>query len=194
MCLIATINIFKYRIERRWNMAAEQNEKSQKKKPFLIIFTCILMIALGLSAGIFISNYLNKSHDRTYDNNAEDIKEKNDDFSTSEEVADNIAIPCWDTLIMVADSKEQEVNFYNPEKNKNCDFQLTLSLEDGTKLWKSQLIQNGKAIYNITLNQPLEAGTYKAVMKYDCFSRNGSQLNGSSLNFNLIVKDGTTNE
>lgn len=175
-------------------MVAEQNEKPQKKKPFLIIFTCILMIVLGLTAGIFISNHLNKSHDRTYDNNAEDIKEKNDDFSTSEEVADNIAIPCWDTLIMAADSKKQEVNFYNPEKNKNCDFQLTLSLEDGTALWKSQLIQNGKAVYNITLNQPLEAGTYKATMKYDCFSRNGSQLNGSNLNFNLIVKDGTTNE
>lgn len=151
------------------------------------------MIALGLAAGIFISNLLNKSPDRTYDNNAEDIKEQSDDSSTSEEVADNIAIPCWDTLIMVADSKEQEVNFYNPEKNKNCDFQLTLSLEDGTELWKSQLIQNGKAIYNITLNQTLEAGTYRAVMKYDCFSRNGSQLNGSSLKFNIIMED-TTNE
>lgn len=174
-------------------MAAEQNETPQKKKPFLIIFICIIMIALGLTAGIFISNLLNKSPDRTYDNNAEDIKEKSDDSSTSEEVADNIAIPCWDTLIMVADSKEQEVNFYNPEKNKNCDFQLTLSLEDGTELWKSQLIQNGKAIYNITLNQTLEAGTYRAVMKYDCFSRNGSQLNGSSLKFNIIMED-TTNE
>lgn len=55
---------------------AEQNEKPQKKKPFLIIFICIIMIALGLVAGIFISNLLNKSPDRTYDNNAEDIKEK----------------------------------------------------------------------------------------------------------------------
>lgn len=167
---------------------AEQNEK-QKKKPFLIIFICILMIALGLAAGIFISNHLNKSHDRTYDNNAEDIKKKNDDSSTSEEVADNIAIPCWDTLVMTADSTEQEVNFYNPEKNKNCDFQLTLTLENGTELWKSQLIPNGKAIYNITLNHTLKTGTYKAVMKYDCFSRKGTPLNGSILNFNLIVEN-----
>lgn len=83
-------------------MAAEQNDKTQKKKPFLIIFICIIMIALGLIAGIFISNLLNKSPDLTYDNNAEDIKEKSDDSSTSEEVADNIAIPCWDTLIMVS--------------------------------------------------------------------------------------------
>lgn len=143
----------------------KQNEK-KKKKPFLIIFICILMIALGLAAGIFISNHLNKSHDRTYDNNAEDIKKKNDDSSTSEEVADNIAIPCWDTLVMTADSTEQEVNFYNPEKNKNCDFQLTLTLENGTELWKSQLIPNGKAIYNITLNQPLKAGTFKGTLNF----------------------------
>lgn len=106
-------------------MAAEQNEKSQKKKPFLIIFICIIMIALGLAAGIFISNFLNKSPDRTYDNNAEDIKEKNDDSSPSEEVSDNISIPCWDTLVMTADSTEQEVNFYNPEKNKNYDFKVS---------------------------------------------------------------------
>ena len=55
--------------------------------------------------------------------------------------------------------------------------------------WNMAAEQNEKAIYNITLNQPLEAGTYKAVMKYNCFSRNGSQLNGSNLNFNLIVED-----
>ena len=60
-------------------MAAEQNEKSQKKKPFLIILICIIMIALGLAAGIFISNLLNKSPDRTYDNNAEGIKVNSDD-------------------------------------------------------------------------------------------------------------------
>ena len=90
---------------------------------------------------------------------------------------------------MTADSTEQEVNFYNPEKNENCDFQLTLTLENGTEIWKSQLIPNGKAIYNITLYQTLIAGSYMSVMKYDCFSKNGSQLNGSNLNFNLIVED-----
>ena len=109
--------------------------------------------------------------------------------SDSETFTDNIAIPCWDVLEMVANQTEQEVCFYNPEKNNGCDFQLTLQLENGTELWKSQLIPNGKAIYHIDLNQALEAGTYKAVLVYDCFTKEGNPLNGSTLNFNLIVKE-----
>lgn len=148
------------------------------------------MVVAGTIIGILISNQFNHMNERNYDGDAQDIRHDESDYG-SEEILKNISIPCWDTLIMEADSAEQEVNFYNPEKNKNCDFQLTLSLEDGTELWKSQLIQNGKAIYNIILNQPLEAGTYKAMMKYDCFSRKGVPLNGSILNFNLIVEKST---
>ena len=163
------------------------------KKRITVLLLCIVMVVAGTIIGILISNQFNHMNERNYDGDAQDIRHDESDYG-SEEILKNISIPCWDTLVMAADSTEQEVNFYNPEKNKNCDFQLTLSLENGTELWKSQLIQNGKAIYNITLNQTLEAGTYRAVMKYDCFSRNGSQLNGSNLNFNLIVKDGTTND
>jgi hypothetical protein len=150
------------------------------------------MIISGLAAGIFISNHLNEGTEHTYDNNAEDIRENED--SDSEEIIDSIAIPCWDTMSLVADQLEQEVSFENPEKNKGCDFQLTLLLDDGTELWKSQLIPNGKAIYNITLNQTLQAGTYKATMIYDCFTNNGEKLNGSSLDFNLIIKENIENE
>lgn len=174
-------------------MAADNNENKTKSKKqiILVIILCILMIVAGLVAGVMISNYFNRTPDRQYDNNAEDIRQ---DESEAEEIIDSIAIPCWDTLTMIADQTEQEVEFLNPEKNKGCDFQLTLLLDDGTELWKSQLISNGKAVYHITLNQPLQAGTYRATMVYDCYTTDGTKLNGSTLAFNLIAKEGLENE
>lgn len=176
-------------------MAADNNEgrTKSKKRILLVILLCILMIVAGLVAGVMISNYFNQIPDRQYDNNAENIRQ-DESGSETEEIIDSIAIPCWDTLIMIADQTEQEVKFLNPEKNKNCDFQLTLLLDDGTELWKSQLIPNGKAVYHITLNQPLQAGTYRATMVYDCYTTDGTKLNGSTLDFNLIAKEGSENE
>ncbi|HIT91086.1 MAG TPA: tRNA (uracil-5-)-methyltransferase [Candidatus Merdenecus merdavium] len=170
---------------------SNQNKKSGKNFIVIILISLVMIIA-GVAVGFFISNQMNKGNpDKEYDSNVQDIRQDNDTTSSSEEYAENISIPCWDTMIMEADQTEQEVNFYNPEKNKGCDFQLTLALDDGTELWKSQLIPNGKAIYNITLNQALQAGTYKAKIKYDCFTTDGKSLNGSVMNFNLIMEEKT---
>ena len=156
-----------------------QNKKSGKNI-LVIVLISLVMITAGAAIGFFISNQMNKGNpDREYDSNAQDIRQDDDTDSSSEEYAENLAIPCWDTMVMVANQSEQEVNFYNPEKNKGCDFQLTLALEDGTELWKSQLIPNGKAIYEIELNQTLEAGTYKAKITYDCFTSDGKLINGN---------------
>lgn len=167
-----------------------QNKKSGKNI-LIIVLISLVMITAGAAVGFLVSNQMNKGNpNREYDSNAQDIKQDDTD-SSSEEYAENLAIPCWDTMVMVANQTEQEVNFYNPEKNKGCDFQLTLTLDAGTELWKSHLIPNGKAVYEIELNQTLEAGTYKAKIKYDCFTSDGKSLNGSVMNFNLIMEEKT---
>ena len=84
---------------------------------------------------------------------------------------------------------EQAVNLYNPEQN-TCYFKMTILLSDGTKLWESELVEPGKAIYEITLNEPLEAGEYEdCTLKYECFELNDEQtpLNGSEIKFSLNV-------
>lgn len=100
-------------------MAADNNEEKTKSKKqiILVIILCILMIVAGLVTGVIISNYFNRTPDRQYDNNAEDIRQ-DESGSETEEIIDSIAIPCWDTLIMIADQTEQEVEFLNPKKIK----------------------------------------------------------------------------
>lgn len=145
------------------------------------------MIILGMTAGIFITNYHNHTK-LNYDENISDIQ-----TTTEEEIySDNIVIPCFDNMVLTANQVSQRVNFYNPEQNNGIDFQITLRLNDGTELWSSGLIPNGKAIYNITLNRPLEVGNYDAELVYQCYTKTKNKLNGSIVTFNLIANKGIT--
>lgn len=140
-----------------------------------------------MAAGIFITNYHNHTS-LDYDKNISDIQN-----TTEEEIySDNIVIPCFDTMVLTANQVSQKVNLYNPEQNNGIDFQITLRLSDGTELWASGLIPNGKAIYNITLNRPLEIGNYDAELVYQCYTKNKSRLNGSIVTFNLTVNKEST--
>ncbi len=138
-----------------------------------------------MATGIFITHYHNHTH-LDYDENISDIQ-----TTTEKEIySDNIVIPCFDTMVLTANQVSQKVNFYNPEQNSGIDFQITLRLNDGTELWSSGFIPNGKAIYNITLNRPLEIGNYDAELVYQCYAKTKSKLNGSIVTFNLIVNKG----
>lgn len=98
-------------------------------------------------------------------------------------------IPGYGALEFQAGTTTQAVSFVNPEEN-TCYFALTLRLADGTVLYQSQLIPPGKGIYEITLNQPLEAGEYEgARLQYRCFSLEDGQTeyNGANLNLTLRV-------
>jgi len=102
----------------------------------------------------------------------------------------SIAIPGYEGLNLQADKKQQKISLANPKQNQ-CYFQITLLLEDGTELWKSDLIKPGKTSQNIKLNQKLAVGTYpNAILKYSCFQMNDelTPLNGAETKLTLWVK------
>lgn len=103
--------------------------------------------------------------------------------------SDSIAIPGYEGIHLKADTKQQNVGFSNPAQN-SCYFQITLSLEDGTVLWQSELVEPGNISDPIKLNRTLQAGTYpNAVLKYDCFTMDGTMraLNGASTKMTIWV-------
>ena len=108
--------------------------------------------------------------------------------SNAEEVlVGAIDIPGYEKLSFKAGLKEQSVNFLNPKEN-DCYFQISLLMEDGTVLWKSNIIKPGEKIHNLQLNQELKTGTYSAIIKYDCFSiEDKSALNGAEVKIKLDV-------
>lgn len=109
---------------------------------------------------------------------------------TIEKKPDSIAIPGYEMLELKADSKEQSLCFPNPEQN-TCYFQISLFLEDGTLLWKSELIEPGKRSEPIVLAESLSKGTYpKAVLRYSCYRMDEdlTPLNGAETKVTLRVK------
>ena len=102
---------------------------------------------------------------------------------------DSIAIPGYEVLEFDSVRQTQTQSLSNPPQN-DCYFQISLYLEDGTLLWKSELIEPGKTSEPILLTQVLERGTYtNAVLKYDCFKMDGkTSLNGAEMKLTLRVK------
>ncbi len=101
-----------------------------------------------------------------------------------------IDISAYESLKLKADTLEQSVRFDNPVEN-NCWLVITLSLEDGTVLWKSEELQPGQVVRSITLNQTLEAGEYEnAILSYQHWTYDDKKetLNGAETLVTLNVQ------
>lgn len=102
----------------------------------------------------------------------------------------SISIPGYEGINLNADTKQQTVGLPNPAKN-TCYFQISLYLEDGTLLWKSDLVKPGEISDPIVLKQSLSVGSYpNAKLRYDCFTMDSKQtpLNGAETKLTLWVK------
>ena len=97
----------------------------------------------------------------------------------------HIEIPGIDTLYLKAGQTEQQVNLYNPDAN-DCSICFTLFVDDKL-VWKSGKCQPGYGFYEIELEHPLEAGTYKGTLLHEC-ERDGQQLNSAKMNLEIVVE------
>lgn len=158
-------------------------------KKILIAMLAVVLVGGGVFVGMNWNNWFgDKPTTADVDDNAEDYTGDRDTY-TGKKNTDTIDIPGFDVMNIKADTAQQSVNLYNPEQN-TCYFKMTILLNDGTTLWESKLVEPGKAIYEITLNQSLSAGEYEdCTLKYECFAMDEEQtpLNGSEIKFTLKV-------
>lgn len=171
---------------------SSNNPKGKTGKILLLIVLVILLVGAGVFVGLNWNTWFGEDTPQggglTTDENAEDWTGEQDVYE-GEKNTDTIDIPGYGSITLKADAAEQSVNLYNPEQN-TCYFRMTLLLSDGTQLWQSGLIEPGKGIYDITLEQTLVTGTYEdAVLKYECFAMDDAQtpLNGSEIKLTLNV-------
>lgn len=163
-----------------------------KKSKTIIIIIIILILMCG---SVFIefnwNSWFKKDNaisTADIDSNAQNWTGNKNTY-TGEKNTNSIDIPGFDVMNIKADTKNQNVNLYNPEKN-TCYFKISIFLSNGTKLWESNLVEPGKAIYEITMNQTLSAGEYEnCILKYECFKMDEKQtpLNGSEIKFTMNV-------
>lgn len=164
--------------------------KKQKAKKGLFFLLIVAAVAGGLLLGMNWQRWFGEqpptSQLAEVDKNAQDWSGEQN--QKKQKNAASIAIPGYDQIQLEAGEETQAVNLHNPEKN-TCYFKMSLLLPDGTKLWESKLIEPGKAVYELTLNQALAAAEYSdAVLKYECFALDDQRpLNGSEIKLTLRV-------
>lgn len=132
--------------------------KSQELMPGQVLRS--ITLNEPLASGEYNGAFLRYQH-WTYD-------EKKEPINGAEVLVKLIVVP--DPLEVKAGSLEQTVHFENPIEN-NCWLVITLSLPDGTALWKSEEMMPGQTLQAITLNHPLAAGEYgNAVLRFQQWS------------------------
>ena len=160
------------------------------KKKYIIIISAIVCVLLLLS-GFLIFRSCDKDEPNTpslpQDSNAADWNGNQNIDNYYGENAPGIAIPGFDSLMLVANQTHQKVNFHNPEKN-DCLFLIGLYINDKL-MWESNgYIAPGKGYYNIELTEELPEGNYVGYLYYRCFYSNGTELNSAKVELNVIVR------
>ena len=98
-----------------------------------------------------------------------------------------IAIPGISDMSFVKNQTSQYVNIHNPKEN-NCSMNFSLVMDDGFVLWSETNIQPGYGLYKIAINKLLPVGQYNCLLVVECFSQNGSPLNGCTLEVKVVVR------
>ncbi|WP_298482589.1 hypothetical protein [uncultured Ruminococcus sp.] len=101
-----------------------------------------------------------------------------------------IQIPGYGTAVMKAGDTSLVLSVGNPKENE-CGFYATVKLEDGTELYKSELLEPGYGLTEIPLSTDLKAGEYTAIVYYQCVTldEEHSPLNSAESEFTLIVSE-----
>lgn len=154
----------------------ERKKKWQGKDVILLILIIIIALSIGTATwALKSSDSPSLAHKQTE--------------TPVEKLKDSIELPGFEWLALNSQKREQEQTFSNPEQNF-CWIKVSLRLEDGTELWKSDLIAPGKSSAPVVLSKPLKRGEYKnALVKYECFRMddNLTPLNGGEVRLTLKV-------
>lgn len=171
---------------------APQSGKTRRKQQHCRVEILILCLTLLLIAavGVILWQAAGKEDKKQEPQGEAQTTQSENGGLVVPERPEMIDITAYESLALKADTPEQSVRFDNPLQN-NCWLVITLSLEDGTVLWKSEELQPGQVVRSITLNQPLVAGEYEnAVLSYQHWTYDEEKLplNGAETLVTLKVQ------
>lgn len=167
---------------------------SKSKKNIGVVMIIILLILALVVAGAIIYINLNSQEEpvnsegvvgRISDGWDTGLEEEEQDSS----VSGGTQIPGYGTAEMNYGDDSLYLSIGNPKANQ-CGFYATLKLEDGTVLYKSELLEPGYGLTEVPISVKLEKGEYTAMVEYQCVVLNEEHtpLNTAESEFTLIVK------
>lgn len=153
------------------------------------ILTVSLVVLLVIAIGVIVWLFLEKENSILQPVTTTSVQTGNGGLVVPER-PEMIDVTAYESIALKADTPEQSVRFENPPQN-NCWLVITLSLEDGTVLWKSEELQPGQVVRSITMDRTLEAGEYEnAILSYQHWTYDDEKLplNGAETLVTLKVQ------
>lgn len=146
-----------------------------------IIIAIVMMVTVG---GFFLAGSDTLSGGMKIEKNT---VEWNQDMEIADESA-AIQIPYYSDIYMEGDTDSIDMILVNPKENE-CYFTYTFILkETGEEIYQSDLIESGRALEKVKLNQTMDRGTYKLDIRIDTYSiEEQNPLNNAIVSTNLIV-------
>lgn len=169
----------------------ENKNENSNKKGLITAIVIIILIAVLSIGGIFAYKYFSAEKEKPSKGVVGKISDGWDTGieEESQQPKQGIQIPGYGIAVMEEGDTSLVLSVGNPKAN-NCGFYATLKLEDGTELYKSELLKPGYGLTEIPLSQTLKAGEYTAIVYYKCVTLDEEQspLNSAESEFKLIVK------
>ncbi len=155
----------------------------EKRKKLLAGAVWVLILLLIVS-GVMFYRTAHKGPVTSYEKDFVPEFEAQQTQQTQEaSVTRGIKIPGYTTIPIAANTKDVDIELYNPEENE-VHFQITFVLnETGETIYESKLIEPGQHLYHITLEKALEPGEHPITMQYSTFSADDTftPKNGASV-------------
>ncbi len=172
---------------------SNENTKQKSKKKLLIIVIIGLLIIVLAVGGVILYHTIFAEQKETNTNGV--VGKVSAGWETGiEESQDSspktgVRIPGYGIAEMKAGDTSLHLSIGNPKENQ-CGFYATLKLQDGTVLYKSELLEPGYGLTEIPLSKSLTAGEYNAIVYYECVTLDDTHtpLNSAESAFTLIVK------
>lgn len=160
------------------------------KNKIMITAIIVLCVAVAvLAAVLFIRKDKNKDNEDKF---TPTIDSDSGEIGTSGNYSggqQGIRIPGYPSITVDAGKDNVTMNLFNPEGNP-CYFTFEIVLSDtGETIYKSDMVEPGKAITNVKLQHPLAAGEHNAVIKISTASlTDGKAMNGANVETVLVAK------
>ena len=155
-----------------------------KRNKIWLIGTIIAIVILIAAGGFFLARKNTLSGGLKMEKNT--VK-WNQNLESVDESAD-IQIPYYSDIYMDDGADSIDMVLVNPKENE-CYFTYTFILnETGEEIYQSDLIEPGRALEEVKLNQKMISGTYKLDIRIDTYSiEEQNPLNNAIVSTNLIV-------
>lgn len=160
-----------------------RNNMKENGKKLLGGAICILVLLL-LVGGAMLYHMANKGPVTSYEKDfVPEFEEQQTQQTQEASITRGIKIPGYTTIPIAANTKDVDIELYNPEENQ-VHFQITFILnETGETIYQSKLIEPGQHLYHITLEKALEPGEHPITMQYSTYSADDefTPKNGASV-------------